>query len=399
MSEDPFAIRTVDAPARGFAKSEFEARAARAGARMLASELDALVVTTAPNLRYFAGFATQFLESPTRPWFVILPRDGVPIAVIPEIGAPGFQLTWIEDIRTWPAPRPEDDGISLLASALGELPRRFGRIGWELGRESQLRMPITDFDRLRAQAGNLHFVDGAPDIWALRSVKSPAEIEKTAYVCALASDAFADLADKLAPGDLDYDVARRFRRDLIAKGADCVPFMAVCSGPGGPDQIIVGPSGKRLSAGDILFIDTGAQFDGYFCDFDRLYAFGDPGAAARRAHEDLWQATQAGFAAARPGATSADLWRTMGRILEQAGYPPSNVGRMGHGLGLQLTEPPSNMAGDETPLEAGMIMTLEPGVEYEPGKTLVHEENLVVTEDGARWLTRRAPRELPIISL
>ena len=72
---------------------------------------------------------------------------------------------------------------------------------------------------------------------------------------------------------------------------------------------------------------------------------------------------------------------------------------MGHGLGLQLTEPPSNMAGDETPLEAGMIMTLEPGVEYEPGKTLVHEENLVVTEDGARWLTRRAPRELPIISL
>lgn len=361
------------------------------------AELDALVVTTAPNLRYFAGFATQFLESPTRPWFVILPRDGAPIAVIPEIGAPGFELTWVDDIRTWPAPRPEDDGISLLVSSLSGLPRKFGRVGWELGRESQLRMPIADFDRLREQAGNLQFVDGAADIWALRMVKSPAEIEKTAYVCALASDAFTALAQDLAPGDLDYDIARRFRRDLIARGADFVPFMAVCSGPGGPDQIIVGPSGKQLAEGDILFIDTGAQFDGYFCDFDRLYAFGEPGDAAKRAHDDLWQATEAGFAAARLGATSADLWRAMGGILEEAGYPPSNVGRMGHGLGLQLTEPPSNMAGDETPLQAGMIMTLEPGVEYEPGKTLVHEENLVITEEGARWLTKRGPRELPVI--
>ena len=103
---------------RGFDRREFEARLARAQAAMTADELDALVVTTAPNVRYFTGFNTQFWESPTRPWFVVVPREGSAIAVIPEIGAPGMAETWIEDIRTWPAPRPDDDGVSLLQATL-----------------------------------------------------------------------------------------------------------------------------------------------------------------------------------------------------------------------------------------------------------------------------------------
>jgi Xaa-Pro aminopeptidase len=75
-----------------------------------------------------------------------------------------------------------------------------------------------------------------------------------------------------------------------------------------------------------------------------------------------------------------------------------NVGRSGHGLGMQLTEPPSNMPGDETELVPGMVMTVEPGYEYSPGKMIVHEENLVITEDGCELLTRRAPREMPVIT-
>lgn len=76
----------------------------------------------------------------------------------------------------------------------------------------------------------------------------------------------------------------------------------------------------------------------------------------------------------------------------------NNVGRLGHGLGLQLTEPPSNMPGDETVLEPGMVITIEPGMEYDAGKMIVHEENVVITTDGAQLLTRRAPREMPMIS-
>ncbi|RWK52306.1 MAG: aminopeptidase P family protein, partial [Mesorhizobium sp.] len=136
-------------PKRGFSAEEFETRTSRAQEIMRRHELDALLVSSPPNVRYFTGFDSQFWESPTRPWFVVVPLGGNPIAVIPEIGAPEMALTWIKDIRTWPAPVPEDDGISLLKSTLDSLPKRFGRIGAELGREMAIRMPVSDFLKLR----------------------------------------------------------------------------------------------------------------------------------------------------------------------------------------------------------------------------------------------------------
>jgi Xaa-Pro dipeptidase len=87
----------------------------------------------------------------------------------------------------------------------------------------------------------------------------------------------------------------------------------------------------------------------------------------------------------------------MTKVLEDAGMRGNNVGRLGHGLGLQLTEPPSNMPGDDTVLEPGMVITIEPGMEYAADRMIVHEENVVITADGAQLLTRRAPREMPII--
>ena len=75
----------------------------------------------------------------------------------------------------------------------------------------------------------------------------------------------------------------------------------------------------------------------------------------------------------------------------------NEVGRLGHGLGMQLTEQPSNTRDDHTPLEPGMVMTLEPGMTFAPGRQMVHEENIVITEGGADWLTSRASPDLPVL--
>lgn len=383
-------------PKRGFFPTEFETRARRAQSIMRNHGLDAIFVTAPPNIRYFTGFDSQFWESPTRPWFIVIPAEGKPIAVIPEIGAPEMALTWVEDIRTWPAPVPEDDGISLLTATLDALPRRFGKVGAEMGREMALRMPVSDFLKLRDGLGS-EIVDGSPCLWEIRMVKTAAEIDHIHYICQIASDAYEALPSQISIGESEREAVRKLRIDIARRGADATPFMPAISGPGGVPQIVCGPHDRILEDGDILFIDTGSTFDGYFCDFDRNYAIGNVSDDAKRVHEALWLATEAGIAAAVPGATTDDVFRAMSRIIEDAGAIGNNVGRLGHGLGLQLTEPPSHRLGDGTVILENMVLTIEPGMEYAPGKMIVHEENIAVTRDGARLLTKRAPRELPII--
>lgn len=364
---------------------------------MTEAGLDALLVTAEPNVRYFSGFDTQFWASPTRPWFLVVPREGGPVAVIPEIGVPGMAKTWIQDIRAWPAPRPEDDGVNLLSQALTSLPRRFGKVGAEFGHETTLRMPLADFFRVREAIAPLEIADATPVLRALRAIKSPSEIEKIRHVCQIASAAYEALPEKLQPGMSERDACRALRLDLIRRGADHSPYLIGVAGEGGYDNIIMGPTDRMVREGDLLIIDTGTTFDGYFCDFDRNFAFGRPSDAARRAYDVVYRATDAGIGAVRPGATTTDLWRAMTAVLEAGGALGNNVGRLGHGLGLQLTEWPSNRPGDDTPLVPGMVLTIEPGMEFAPGKMMVHEENIVVTGDGAELLTRRAPPEMPVI--
>lgn len=383
-------------PQRGFSAAEFEKRTARAQRIMDRHGFDALLLTAPPNVRYFTGFDSQFWESPTRPWFVVVPREGAPIAVIPEIGAPEMALTWIKDIRTWAAPNPEDDGLSLLKATIEGLPRKFGKVGAEMGREMALRMPVAEFLQLRGSLG-LSLENGSPCIWEIRMVKTEAEIAHIHYICQIASDAYEALPAQISIGESEREIVRKLRIDIASRGADSTPFMPAISGPGGVAQIVCGPHDRLIEKGDILFIDTGSTFDGYFCDFDRNYAVGQVSDEAHRVHEALWRATEAGIAAAVPGAKTDDVWRAMAKIIEEAGAIGNNVGRLGHGLGMQLTEPPSHRLGDGTEIVENMVLTIEPGMEYAPGKMIVHEENIAVTRDGPRLLTKRAPRELPVI--
>ena len=394
MNLEQLRTRIGDPPPRGFPTLEFEKRVTRAQQLMHEQKLDALVVTAPPNFRYFSGLETQFWESPTRPWFILVPRTGAPIAVVPEISAPEVQRTWIKDVRSWPAPRPKDDGLSLLASVIASTERTWGRVGWELGREMTLRMPVIDFLALQDSCRGVEFVDGSPTLWKARQVKSQLEIDHLRYICRLASVAYEALAERTWSGQSEMEIAREARVLLHELGADSVPFLPVISGRDGVSQIVCGPGKRTVADGDLIFIDTGATFDGYFCDFDRIYSVGRLSSEAKKAHEALWQATEAALRALRPGQTAHDLWAIMSPILEAAGARGNNVGRLGHGLGLQLTEPPSNMPGDFTVLQSGMVMTIEPGMEFAPGKMIVHEENVVITEEGCELLTLRAPREI-----
>ena len=90
-------------------------------------------------------------------------------------------------------------------------------------------------------------------------------------------------------------------------------------------------------------------------DFNRNWAIGQPSAAVCRAYEVVWKATEAGLNAPRPGPRVCDVWKAQAAVLSLAQSLGNNVGRLGHGLGMQLTEPPSNHPSDETILEVGTV--------------------------------------------
>ena len=382
---------------RGFTQQEFEQRTIRAQQVMHDMKLDAMIFTTEPNVRYFTGFHSQFWHSPTRPWFVVVPAEGKPIAIIPEIGAKGMATTWIDDIITWPAPRPEDDGISLVAHTLNSLPSRYGRIGATLGIESHLRMPVNNYLKLTTMVKR-EFVDIALAVHGIRQIKSAAEIAKTREICRITNVGFNRIPEYAKVGMTERQICKQFGIDMLLEGADECPFIIAGSGPDAYDEIIMGPSDRVIESGDVLLIDTGAVWDGYFSDFDRNWAFGHASEETKSAYRATYEATTKGFEAARPGNTTTDIYNAMWKVLEANGALGNDIGRVGHGLGMELTERPSNTATDNTVLKPGMVMTLEPGMTYALGKTMLHEENIVITEDGAEWLSARAEPELIIIN-
>ena len=357
---------------------------------MAAANMDAVLITTEAELRYFSGFRTLFWQSPTRPWFLIVPRRGKPVAVIPEIGGALMRATWLDDVRTWSAPHSTDDGIAALVEALSGV----GRLGMSMGRASALRMPLLDFERLRDALPGVEWITASQLLRDLRMVKSEREIEKLRAICAIGSAAFARAGSLFHEGQALDDAFRAFKIELLRQGAEDVPYLVGGAGPDGYIDVISPPSATPLRRGDILMLDTGAMRHGYFCDFDRNFAIGQASDAACRAYDVLWRATEAGMVAARPGATCAAVYQAMADVIGQGG---GDVGRLGHGLGSELTEEPSLILWDRTELEAGMVMTLEPSMTVGDGAIMVHEENIVITNHGPDFLSRPQVPEIRVI--
>ena len=380
-----------------FPRTEYERRIAALQTRMTAAGQDALLLTTAADVFYVTGFLTRFWESPARPWYMVIPANGTPVAVIPAIGADLMGRCWIEDIRVWPAPDPRDDGVSLLAQTLSDLVPEGGAIAVPMGLETQLRAPLADFACVQRRIGDRKIVDGTDTLQRVREVKSDLEVAAIRESCAIAGRVFDRVPEFARAGVPLSQVFRDFQIALLQEGADWVSYVAGGAGTGGYGDVISPADDRPLQAGDVLMLDTGAVRNGYFCDFDRNYSVGPPDAETAKAQEALWQATEVAINELSPGMRACDVHTVLADALTDHGAQPLG-GRLGHGLGVTLTEWPSFTQLDETELVAGMVLTLEPGVEIAPGRCLVHEENILLTDSGAKLLSPRAPSLLPELS-
>lgn len=378
-----------------FDQAEFETRWARARAGLAEAGLDALLITSESNYRYLSGHVTPFWVSKTRPLFFILPLHGQPVVLFTSSQEPAAAATsWVVDRRSWDgfaAP-----GIDLVAATLGELGLASGRIGAELGEEQRLGIPYTEFVRLQQGVPRATFVDAAPLLWRLRLIKSPAEITYLRRSATIASTAYRELFAAVRPGLTEAEAFAHFVASTIRQGAERPGYVPVHSGPGHYHRHTLGPTNRALRHGDLLWLDGGCVYRGYWSDFARLAAIGQATSAQRQHYRRLRAIMQAGVALLQPGASMGEVTRQVHQQLRAADLPFSATARLGHGLGLDITEPPSINASDPTIIEPGMVLTMEPTSATNFGFFQL-EENVVITPSGPELLTEPAPAELPVL--
>lgn len=375
-----------------FTRAEYERRYKNLQDELARIGADALLVTSEANFTYFTGYvAAHPWVSFSRNLIAILPREREPVLVVPaSLESQAREQTWIESIS--PAEAIGEAPVDVIASAFRELGLAKARIGAELGYEQRLGISLLDYQRLLAALPDAAFIDAAPAVWPIRMRKSPAEIDCLREACRVTDAALARLFDELRAEMTERDVARRLGQLLLDEGADRIDWIMMTSGRGQYHRTFGVPRDRRLEPGDMLWMDVSAVVNGYKADYDRTAVLGGPTPEQEALQEIVHAATMAGVAAIRPGAPVRSVVEAVNASLASAGMAPRDPGRIGHGLGLQSTEPPNVSLADETILDVGMAITVEPALILDHGMYQV-EQNVVVTETGHEVLSH-APHQI-----
>jgi Xaa-Pro aminopeptidase len=384
--------------------AERDLRLDRLWRRMRELEFSALVLTSEPNFRYVMNFRSPTWVTTTRPRYLVVPLDDLPTAIVPSSNAVVARLSgWVSDIKFWPAPRPDDEGISLLLECLRKFHDVSGKIGFELGSGSRLGFAVSDFLRVMDVIGRDRIADAAPLMDEIRAIKSVAEVARHRAAAQAASGVMSGVATIGARCRTTAQLHREVQVALLTAGLDRVPYLVCAAGPGGYVATNLEPDDRAYSPNDIIYLDVGATVDGYFCDFNRHLCFAATDDATMRAYANVYAALDVGIAAAKPGRPISHIWTAMAGVLDARQQRGTGIGRFGHAIGLSLTEWPSIAPHDDTLLQPGMVLAIEPSISYSPAhgqceqRVMVLEENVVITQEGAELLTLRAPPEMPIL--
>jgi Xaa-Pro dipeptidase len=255
-------------------------------------------------------------------------------------------------------------------------------------------MSFLGFQALHGLLPEAQFVDASESLWATRAVKSATEIlylREVGRITGLAFDASIATARQ---GATELEAFREFAATCLKLGASRPGYFAMHSGRGQDTRSNRWPSERRLERGDLVWMDAGASYRGYWSDYTRMVSLGKPTQAQAGSYRFVYDVSRAILSLVRPGVTCEELMHECRRAFASTGRQIGNATRIGHGVGMDLTEPPSVVEGDTTRLEAGMVLAIEPGLRTDLGYFVV-EENIVVTDTAFEYLSIPAPAQLP----
>jgi Xaa-Pro aminopeptidase len=266
------------------------------------------------------------------------------------------------------------------------------RIGAELGQEQRIGMPVRDFLLLREDLKEFEFGDAAPMLWEMRMIKSQRELDWIRRAKTITTQGYVEGFPLVKEGMTEREIASLLTRKMVEHGAEQFWIM-VTSGKGNYQRISGKPTDRRVRHGDMVWVDMGAAVNDYWADFSRAGVIGGPSAEQKRYQQLVVETTEACIRAVKAGVPGARIVDICEEELRKRGIEISfNAGRLGHGIGLLFTEPPSIAKWDPVVLAENMVISIEPGLVRDDG-VFQTEENLIVTKEGCEILAQ-APQEL-----
>lgn len=357
--------------------------------------LDGLLITEKTNYIYFCGGNPDFSFS--RPTTFLLPCSGDPVCIVHKFFKDlTTRSTYVDDIRVFQALGGAP--VDTIVQTMKEIGLGSGKIGCELGYEQRLGISREDLQSIANAMPAADFQDGSSVIWGCRMIKSPAEIERLREAGRITGRVYESLFPSVQPGMTESEIVNDFIR-LHAEQGGGNPWFLINSGSENYDIPCGGPADRTLKVGDVLWMDGGCSVGDYWSDFTRMAFLGQPSDEQRHVYDLIVDVTKKTIESIRPGMTCADVQAVNDRLFEKAGYNYNEIdfagGRIGHGMGTMITEPPHVAAYDQTVLEPGMVITVEPGWMREDGCFHV-EDNILIVEDGSEVLSQ-CTRDLLVV--
>jgi Xaa-Pro aminopeptidase len=356
----------------------FEDRTRRCQRALRGVGADAAVLFPSPNLFYVTGFHEEPSE---RHFLCVVPDEGDPTVIAPSMYAGQLRDgTWIEDVRSWD---DDEDPLAVLETVAAHEDLDGGHL---LLDDTMWATFTLDLRETLADAT----FGLASEVFEDRRIrKDEAELETLRRAGTLADEVSESIramgADAI--GMTEAELAREIERRLANAGGDEPSFETIVgSGPNGamPHHT---HGDREIRPGDPVVLDFGAFVDRYPGDQTRTVVFdGDPPEEFETVHGTVLEAMNAAIDAIEPGVTAGAVDRAARDVIEAAGYGDAFIHRTGHGVGLEVHEPPFVVAGNERELEPGMVFSVEPGIYLEGEFGVRIEDLVVVTEDGAERL-------------
>jgi Xaa-Pro dipeptidase len=374
-------------------------RVARAREAMRKHGLDALLVWKDENIRYLTSLRAQIISGKSALLNgCLLLEDHEPILLISggDYQRAERAMTWIEEF--YPIPILEARGLirGAVEDTLVPLFARHGLEGARIGIDECSYILVEELAKTMA---DLRLADGDTAIQQARLIKSDEEIALMEEAAAIAESVTQAALDAIAPGVRETEVAGEAMRTLYRLGGEMAhvstPFVASGEHMSPPNRLC---SDKIIREGDLVFIDIGAMWSGYFGDMGRTSISGTPSRRQKEVYTTVYECLEAGTVSLKAGNTNDDVTQAIVAAAANRGLEDHFISLfIGHGVGIGSNEPPyigeSLRGADTMTLQEGMTFAIEPliwvpGVRGGGGVRL--EDTIVVESGGGRALTRTA---------